>query len=115
MHHVKSKPSRSRPAACGRLSRSLYCERIERLAVIDELEFDAIGHCADEQFDLVSASVRPCILDNVADDLIECNLKLSARLTGDTVSYAELLESVTEEGEIGELVSYRKVYPMLAH
>ena len=68
----------SERAARRALSRRVYVTRIECTSVIDKLELDAVVDGAEEQFDPVRTAVRPRVLDDVAHELVEHDLKVYA-------------------------------------
>src|SRR5262249_15400644 len=91
-------------ATPGKGRRRRHAERVEWLAVIDDLDFDGIAVRCQANGDLVRAALGPRILDDIADDLIESDLELHQRPVWNAIVRAEALEGVACDPKPRQLV-----------
>src|SRR5262249_26805318 len=68
--HMKSDAAGPRFAPLGHERRRWHAQRVECLAVIDDLDFDGTATYSQANRQLVRATLGPGILDDIADDLV---------------------------------------------
>src|SRR5262249_60836393 len=81
-------------APLGHERRRWHAQRVECLAVIDDLDFDGTATYSQANRQLVRATLGPGILDDIADDLVECDLEFHQRLVRNAVVCTKALEGV---------------------